>query len=109
MRTYEVFLKRPGKDPFVHAGSLDAPDDELARVLARETYLRRAEGEEAWLVARDDLVVLDRGFIAPNADKPHRHDDGAELAARRRERRSAANPTTRAAGPCTDTVEGATR
>ena len=45
MRVYEVFLKREGKDEFRHAGSLEAADDELAVVLARETYVRRAEGD----------------------------------------------------------------
>ena len=46
MNTYEVFLKKAGKEPFSHAGSLDAPDDELAVAYARETYGRRSEGEQ---------------------------------------------------------------
>jgi len=41
---YEVFLKRDGRDEYRHAGALDASNDELALVMARETYLRRAEG-----------------------------------------------------------------
>ena len=45
MRRYEVFLKKDGRDEYRHAGSLDAPDPEMALVLARESYLRRAEGE----------------------------------------------------------------
>ena len=44
MRIYEVFLKREGKEEFRHAGSLEAADDELGLILARETYVRRAEG-----------------------------------------------------------------
>ena len=89
MRTYELFLKRPGKDPFEHAGTLEAPDDELARILARETHLRRAEGEEAWLVERSNLIAVERDFIAPNTDKPHRHHDGQWVAARRKQLREA--------------------
>ena len=88
MRIYEVFLKRPGRDPFTHAGSLEAPDDEVAHVLARETYARRGEGEEMWLVAREHIVALDADFLAPNADKPHRHNDGALVADRRRASRA---------------------
>ena len=32
MKIYEVFLMKEGKDGFRHAGSLEAPDDELAAV-----------------------------------------------------------------------------
>lgn len=87
MHTYEVFLKREGKDEFRHAGSLDAATPELALVLARENYARRAEGFEMWVVDRRDIVVGSPDFLAPNADKPHRHNDGGRVAARRRSRR----------------------
>ena len=87
MKVYEVFLMKEGKDGFRHAGSLEAPDDELAAVLARETYTRRAEGNEIWLVDRADIVTVAPEFIAPNADKSHRHNDGARVAERRRRER----------------------
>ena len=89
MRVYEVFLKREGKDEFRHAGSLEAPDPELAIVLARENYVRRAEGTTMWVVDRAHVLVADEEFIAPNADKPHRHNDGSRVAARRKAQRSA--------------------
>ena len=38
MATYEVFLKKDGRDEFRHAGALDAANDELALVMAREAY-----------------------------------------------------------------------
>ena len=84
MRRYEVFLKKDGRDGYRHAGSLDAPDDELALVLARESYLRRAEGDRLWLVDRTHLITGSPEFVAPNADKPHRHNDGERIAERRR-------------------------
>ena len=84
MRVYEVFLKRDGKDEFRHAGHIEAANQELALVLARESYTRRGEGDLMWLVDRADIVAGDREFIAPNADKPHRHNDGSVVAARRR-------------------------
>ena len=84
MRVYEVFLRRGERDTYTHAGSLEAPDRGLAVLLARETYLRRAEGQSAWVVARDDMVEVDWSFIAPNADRPHRQNDGSRVAARRR-------------------------
>jgi 1,2-phenylacetyl-CoA epoxidase PaaB subunit len=73
VKTYEVFLKKPGKEPF-----------ELAVLLARDSYVRRAEGEEVWLVDRANVLTLSPELIAPNADKPHRHNDGRYLAERRR-------------------------
>ena len=84
MRTYEVFLKPDGRDEFRHAGSIEAPNDEVALVMARENYARRAEGSRLWLVDRARIVVGDEDFVTPNADKPHRHNDGARVAERRR-------------------------
>ena len=57
MRVYEVFLKSDGKEEFRHAGSIEAATDELALVLARENYARRAEGTHMWLVDRDNICV----------------------------------------------------
>ena len=87
MRRYEVFLKKDGRDEYRHAGSLDAPDPEMALVLARESYLRRAEGDRLWLVDREYLIIGDAGFVAPNANKPHRRNDGERIAVRRRQLR----------------------
>lgn len=84
MRIYEVFLKREGKEEFRHAGSLEAADDELGLVLARETYARRAEGDQLWLVDRSHVVEAEPGFLTANADKPHRHNDGSMVAEHRR-------------------------
>ena len=95
MRIYEVFLKRDGKDEFRHAGSLEAADDELAVVLARETYVRRAEGDQLWLVDRRHVVTVEPEFLTPNADKPHRHNDGHLVADRRRAQRAMITPGAR--------------
>jgi len=92
VRRYEVFLKKDGRDEYRHAGSLDAPDDEMALVLAREAYLRRAEGDRLWLVDRQYLVTGSSEFVAPNADKPHRHNDGERIAKRRRLLREEGKP-----------------
>ena len=97
MRVYEVFLKRDGKEEFRHAGSLEAANDELALVLARENYARRAEGRSMGLVDREHLIEADEDFIAPNADKPHRHNDGTRVAARRRASRAATAAATETA------------
>jgi len=89
MNTYEVFLKKPGRDEFRHAGTLDAADDEMAVLYARETHNRRAEGSEMWLVDRRHVLVADPESLAVNDDKSHRHNDGSLVASRRKEDREA--------------------
>lgn len=84
MTIYEVFLKKDGRDEFRHAGALDAANDELALVSARECYARRAEGDRLWVVPREAIIVGGADFVAPNADKPHRHHGGEAVAARRK-------------------------
>jgi len=90
VNTYEVFLRKAGNHPFTHVGALDAPDDELALLLAREAYARRGEGDEMWVVDRRHLLEGDEAFLCPNADRPHRRNDGSVVAAWRRDRRVAA-------------------
>ncbi len=84
MHVYEVFIKKDGRDEFRHAGALEAATDELALLLAREGYVRRAEGDRMWVVRRGHLIAADSDFLGVNADKPHRHHDGAAVAARRK-------------------------
>lgn len=90
VKVYEVFVKKDGREEFRHVGALEAASDELALTLARESYLRRAEGDRLWVIRRDQIIVGTADFVAPNADKPHRHHDGAAVAARRKAVRSAA-------------------
>ncbi len=88
-RTYEVFLKKAGKDEFRHAGALDASDPEMAVTLAREAYVRRGEGDDLWVVDRSHVLVADPDFVRANEDRPHRHNDGSAIAERRRRVRDA--------------------
>jgi phenylacetate-CoA oxygenase PaaH subunit len=88
MHTYEVFLKPAGRDGFSHAGSLDAPDDGLALLYARETYIRRGEGSHAWVVRRDAILVVDPAELVAPTRRSHAVNDGQVVAARRRERRA---------------------
>ena len=87
MNDYEVFLKKAGRDEFRHAGSLQAPDPEMALLLARETHSRRGEGAELWLVDRRHVLVGDAFELSVTDDKPHRHNDGSAVAARRKQLR----------------------
>ncbi len=87
MYTYEVFLKPAGRDGFSHAGSLDAPDDEMAMLYARETYIRRGEGAAAWVVRRSHLLVIDPAELLVTSTRAHAINDGSIVAARRRLRK----------------------
>ena len=88
MRVYEVFLKRDGKEEFRHAGSLEAPDDEMALLLASEAYARRGEGDQMWLIERSHLLVAETEQLSVNAAKDHRRNDGAAIAAHRRQHKA---------------------
>lgn len=54
---YEVFARKSRGEPLRHIGNLNAPDDELARVYAFNTY-----DEEKWfdmfVVARDRFIEV---------------------------------------------------
>jgi len=52
---YEVFARKSRGEPLRHIGNLNAPDDELARVYAFNTY-----DEEKWF---DMFVVARERFI----------------------------------------------
>jgi phenylacetate-CoA oxygenase PaaH subunit len=86
--TYEVFLKPDGRDGFVHAGSLDAPDDDLAVLYARETYIRRGEGVHAWVVRRASILVLDSADLEVTKARDRGVNDGTVVAARRQSKRA---------------------
>lgn len=92
MHTYEVFLKPDGRDGFTHAGSLEAPDDELAQIYARETYIRRGEGSQAWVVRRSAILVLDPVDIQVTVERDRGINDGSVVAARRQQRRADEHP-----------------
>src|ERR1041385_2389773 len=98
---WEVFTQPPGGEPHQHAGSVHAPDAEMALQNARDTYARRGEAVSIWVVPssalktrgapwprRGEAVSIgvfptpattastreDAGpFFAPGNEKPYRH------------------------------------
>ena len=74
---WEVFTQPPGGGPHEHAGSLHAPDAELALQNARDTYSRRGEAVSIWVVPSSAITASspeDAGpFFDPGNDKPYRH------------------------------------
>ncbi len=59
------------------AGSVHAPDPQMALDHARDTYTRRNEGVSLWVVKSSQIVASDpadsAAFFEPAADKIYRH------------------------------------
>lgn len=74
---WEVFTQKRAGLPFEHAGSVHAPDKELALQNARDVYSRRGEATCLWVVPAEDIVSStpeDVGsFFEPSNDKIYRH------------------------------------
>lgn len=73
---WEVFIQSKSGLPFKHAGSVHAPDGELALQNARDLYTRRMEGSSIWVVPTDSIVASSSGdsdsFFDPSQDKIYR-------------------------------------
>ncbi|MGH2828929.1 MAG: hypothetical protein ACRDJM_00445 [Actinomycetota bacterium] len=77
MEVYEVFSRREQDDPLVHVGSIKAPDDAMALVLAREAFFRHGEGVDCWVAKRADLHrVASPETLGGVTDKSYRRQDG---------------------------------
>lgn len=61
MPIWDVFGKRKSDDPFEWAGSIKAPDAEMALILARETHFRHKEGVSYAVQRRGD----ERMYVGP--------------------------------------------
>ena len=74
---WEVFVRARGGLEHRHAGSIHAPDAEIALRHARDTYTRRLEGVSLWVVRSDQIVASDPDKSAelfePAATKIYRH------------------------------------
>jgi ring-1,2-phenylacetyl-CoA epoxidase subunit PaaB len=74
---WEIFIRSQHGLSHKHAGSLHAPDAEMALNNARDVYTRRNEGVSIWVVPASVIVASspeDRGeFFDPSASKIYRH------------------------------------
>jgi ring-1,2-phenylacetyl-CoA epoxidase subunit PaaB len=77
LEVFEVFgQERPGA-AYCHAGSLQAADPALARVLARELFCRRSEYVSLWVVARPAVLVVPRAGEPPGPSEPRSYRLGS--------------------------------
>ncbi len=74
---WEVFTQAPGGAAHEHAGSLHAPDAEMALQNARDVYSRRGKVVSIWVVPANAISASapeDVGpFFDPGNDKVYRH------------------------------------
>ena len=74
---WEVFIRTKGGLSHRHAGSVRAPDAELAIRHARDTYARRMEGVSLWVVPSNQIVASDPNqagsLFEPAESKIYRH------------------------------------
>lgn len=74
---WEVFVQEEGGTAHVHAGSVHAPDREMALQSARDVYARRGRVTSLWVVESAAIAATapsDRpSFFEPALDKVYRH------------------------------------
>ncbi|MBD7995613.1 1,2-phenylacetyl-CoA epoxidase subunit B [Arthrobacter sp. Sa2CUA1] len=74
---WEVFVRSSRGLSHVHAGSLHAPDADMAVRNARDLYTRRNEGVSLWVVPAEAIISSDpdaRGqFFESPQGKDYRH------------------------------------
>lgn len=74
---FEVFIRSANGLHHKHAGSLHAPDAEVALQNARDVYCRRQEGVSLWVVESKHITASDpddqESLFEPAKDKIYRH------------------------------------
>ena len=74
---FEVFIRSKHGVSHVHAGSIHAPDSEMALENARDVYTRRGEGSSIWVVPSDQIAASSpsakAALFEPSDDKIYRH------------------------------------
>ncbi|MFE0378600.1 1,2-phenylacetyl-CoA epoxidase subunit PaaB [Streptomyces inhibens] len=80
---WEVFVRSRRGLSHTHAGSLHAPDAEMALRNARDLYTRRSEGVSIWVVPSAQVTASSPdekdAFFEPAGDKPYRHPTFYEI------------------------------
>jgi ring-1,2-phenylacetyl-CoA epoxidase subunit PaaB len=93
---FEVFRQERKGQPFQHAGSVVAPNEEFAEIYAREQYGRRQESAALWLVPREAVSEIED--FPDEFDLKYRRVDGYSIKARLREARERAGTLEMAPG-----------
>ena len=80
---WEVFVRAKRGVSHVHAGTVHAPDAELALQNARDLFTRRSEGVSLWVVRSSEITASNpddsSALFEPATDKTFRHPTDFEL------------------------------
>lgn len=80
---WEVFVRARRGVSHVHAGTVHAPDAEIALQHARDLFTRRAEGVSIWVVPSEHVTASNpddrESLFDPALDKTFRHPTDYEL------------------------------
>ena len=80
---WEVFVRAKRGVSHVHAGTVHAPDSELALQNARDLFTRRSEGVSLWVVRSNDITASNpddsEALFEPAQDKSFRHPTDFDL------------------------------
>lgn len=86
MEIWEVFQQKGSHDPYVHVGSVLAPDRDMAIAYAKECFFRRREGKGMWVVRRRDVHALgDPRLLEQVTDKSYRYPEAYRGVVEKRE------------------------
>lgn len=87
MEIWEVFQQKGPQDPFVHVGSVLAPDHQMAIAYAKECFFRRLEGKGLWVIRREDIHMLTDPYLLEQVtDKSYRYAESYRDVVEKRER-----------------------
>ncbi len=87
MEIWEVFQQKGSHDPYVHVGSVLAPDSRMAIIYAKECFYRRLEGRGLWVARRADIESLKDGDLLEQAvDKSYRYPSAYRGVVQKREK-----------------------
>ena len=91
LKAYEVFIQLERGKSHVHCGSVDAPDDQLALLFAREHYGRDQQCVQVWVVPRAAIIRTDydKDLVFRLSDQNYRFAKGYNVGAKWRALRKA--------------------
>ncbi|CAN5401058.1 hypothetical protein BH10BAC5_BH10BAC5_07570 [soil metagenome] len=81
-QTYECFHQGKRGEHHVHVGSLHAPNDEMAVILAKEQFGRRSRCVNIWVVKTSSVFTFDiddEDIFLNNIEKSYREASGYKV------------------------------
>ncbi len=77
---WEVFQQQTANQPFRNAGSVHAPDAELALELARDVFTRRPECADYFVIPADQIFARTAEELATKSEQPSNREGAANEA-----------------------------